>query len=52
MYDITSIESIYILAKEINRLLRSLDLPEEEFMFCDDEEAVFMRYYDLVTFGR
>ncbi len=45
-------ESIRSLSKAINRKLRNLDRPEEIFLIGDDEEAVFMRYYDLVKFGR
>jgi hypothetical protein len=36
---------------EINRLLRRLDLPEEECKSSQSEEELFLRQYDIKTFG-
>lgn len=49
---ICEIEAIIDYNKEINRILQSLSLPKESHnIYFEDEEDVFLRLYDIKSFG-
>ena len=43
--------SWFICKKAINKLLCDLNLPKDEITFDSSEEELFLRLYDIQTFG-
>lgn len=49
---ICEIDAIIDYTKEINRILQTLSLPKENHnIYFEDEEDVFLRLYDIKSFG-